>query len=76
MASDRALGKRGVVLEPIRPYGAGGKIRVGTEEWRAFAESEQEIAEGSVVEVLRVDGTRLVVRALTPDAASESGGEG
>ena len=62
VASDRVLGKVGVVLETVQPHGITGRVRLGTEEWRAESEGEQEIKEGTAVEVLRIDGTHLVVR--------------
>jgi membrane protein implicated in regulation of membrane protease activity len=73
VASDRAVGKTGLVLERIRPHGGGGRVRVGMEEWRAEPESGEDIAEGVTVLVLRVDGTHLVVRPV--DTAPE-GAEG
>jgi membrane protein implicated in regulation of membrane protease activity len=73
VASDRAVGQTGVVLESVKPYGGGGKVRVGSEEWRAEPEPPEEISKGSLVDVLRVDGTHLVVR---PKAASPSPSEG
>jgi membrane protein implicated in regulation of membrane protease activity len=74
VASDRAVGKVGLVLEAVRPHGAGGRVRVGREEWRAEPEGNEEIPTGAEVEVLRVDGTHLVVRPRA--ASSPPGGEG
>jgi membrane protein implicated in regulation of membrane protease activity len=75
VASDRAIGKTGMVLEPIIPHGGGGRVRVGTEEWRAEPEDPEEIPEGSIVVVIRVDGTRLIVRPqiTSPSGHSEGG---
>lgn len=71
VASDRAVGKTGVVLETVLPHGAGGRVRVGLEEWRAEPDTQSEIPEGTVIEVLRVDGTHLVVR---PESAGKAEG--
>ena len=75
VASDRAIGKTGMVLEPIIPHGGGGRVRVGTEEWRADPEDPEEIPKGSVIEVIRVDGTRLIVRrqSTSPSGQAEGG---
>jgi membrane-bound ClpP family serine protease len=56
-----------VVLKEI-PAGshATGIVRVQREEWRAENESEDAIPVGAEVRVLRVDGTRVVVRAVDP----------
>ena len=59
------VGRRAVVVIAI---GAGpgqrGQVRVGTEYWSAHSEREQPIAEGTTVEVARIDGGALVVRPV------------
>ena len=70
VASDRALGKTGIVLEAIHPHGGMGRVRVGLEEWRAQPEAPSEIPEGTVVEVVRVEGNHLIVR---PQGAPQDG---
>ena len=70
IAGDRALGKVGLVLEGISRHGVSGRVRVGSEEWRAESEGEEEIPEGAEVVVLRVDGTHLVVRPRVGSAAA------
>jgi membrane protein implicated in regulation of membrane protease activity len=72
VAADRAVGEVGLVIEPVRPHGTGGRVRVGREEWRAEPDHGQDIPEGAEVEVLRVDGTHLIVR---PRQRSPEGGE-
>lgn len=71
VAADRVIGRVGVVLDQVNPHGITGRVRLGTEEWRAESDSEESIAEGAAVEVLRIDGTHLVVR---PRAAGQSEG--
>ena len=70
VASDRTLGKTGIVLEAIHPHGGMGRVRVGLEEWRAQPETPAEIPEGTVVDVVQVDGNHLIVR---PQGASQDG---
>jgi membrane protein implicated in regulation of membrane protease activity len=62
VAADRVIGKVGTVLEPVQPHGVTGRVRIGSEEWRATAEGEEPILEGTQVEVLTIDGTHVVVR--------------
>lgn len=63
---DRVLGKKAIVVEPINGVSGTGIVRVDAEEWRALPEEPgMEIPERTTVEVVRVEGTRLVVRPLT-----------
>lgn len=62
VGSDRVLGKRALVLSEINPALGAGMVRVDAEEWRAVSEDGGVIAKDAIVEVLRIDGTRLVVR--------------
>ena len=59
---DRVVGKQAVVLEEIDPLMATGRVRVEREEWRADSVDGQKIAKDEVVEVVRVAGTRLLVK--------------
>ena len=72
VAADRVIGKIGTVLEEVKPHGITGRVKLGSEEWRAASDSEESIAEGTAVEVLRIDGTHLVVR---PRGAGEGDGQ-
>ena len=56
------VGLRGVARSTLDPR---GQIQVHGEIWQATAESAQ-VAEGSEVEVVAVEGLRLRVRALAP----------
>ena len=75
VASDRALGKTGIVLERVLPHGGGGRVRVGMEEWRAQPETGEEIPEDALIEVVRVDGTHLVVRPQGSSPGETQGGQ-
>ncbi|MGH8977382.1 MAG: NfeD family protein, partial [Acidimicrobiia bacterium] len=65
VGATRLNGRRAVVLQAI-PSGphATGRVRVEREEWRAESADGGSIEPGQTVVVLRVDGTRLIVRAL------------
>lgn len=62
VASDRVLQKQALVLAEINAAAGTGMVRVDAEEWRAVSVDGSVIAKDAVVEVLRIDGTRLVVR--------------
>ena len=64
---DRLIGKRGVVLEEIDNVKGTGHIKVEREQWRADSETGEVVPEGTVVEVVRIDGTHLVVRIPKED---------
>ncbi|MCP4168043.1 MAG: NfeD family protein [Chloroflexi bacterium] len=59
---DRVLGKRAVVLETIEPLAGLGRVRIEREEWRAESADEESIPSGTVVEIIGVEGTRVLVR--------------
>jgi membrane protein implicated in regulation of membrane protease activity len=61
--AETVIGKRAVVVVEIEAGpGQRGQVRVGTEHWSARSEDEQPIAEGTTVDVSRIDGVALVVR--------------
>jgi len=57
--ADELIGKEAIVLEAIKPH-FSGLVKIGGEVWKASA--EEEIVEGSLVEILKVEGTRLFVK--------------
>jgi membrane protein implicated in regulation of membrane protease activity len=65
------VGRRGVVTVPITAAAGRGQIRVGSEFWtaRPYMEDSSDIADGTTVEVLAVEGNAALVlpldRALT-----------
>ena len=64
---DRVLGKEAVVIEAIDPLSAHGRVRIDREEWRADSADGAPIAQDMQVEVLRVEGTRVIVRPQAVD---------
>lgn len=72
VGSDRVLERRAIVLTEINPAQGAGLVRVDAEEWRATSEDGRVIAKGAIVEVIRIEGTRLVVRPSQVDALVES----
>ena len=60
---DSMAGKEAVVTEDIDNLKAQGVVQVNGLDWTARAENNQDvIPKGSVVEVTRVDGVKLIVR--------------
>jgi membrane protein implicated in regulation of membrane protease activity len=62
IGSDRMIGKDAYVLKEINVKTASGLVRVEREEWRAESESGETIPVERWAEVIRIDGTRLIVR--------------
>jgi membrane protein implicated in regulation of membrane protease activity len=61
---DRVIGKRAVVLEEINPLVASGRVRIEREEWRADTIDGAIIPKDALVEVVRVSGTRVIVKEI------------
>jgi membrane-bound serine protease (ClpP class) len=59
--SEGLIGKRGRALSPV--FGQG-EVFIHGEIWRAM--SDEEIQEGDVIEVTRVDGLALTIRKVSP----------
>jgi membrane protein implicated in regulation of membrane protease activity len=64
IGADRFIGKRGIVLEEIDNSLNFGRVRLDKEEWRADSENDSIIPTGKRVEVVRLDGTHLVVKVI------------
>ena len=62
VGAQRLLGRVGIVLDTINPDVSKGLVRVDHEDWIAQSEDGAVIETGAKVEVLRIEGTRLIVR--------------
>ena len=58
---DTVIGKTGVVEDDIDPV-KGGRVKVGTEQWRARAENP--IKKGEIITVTGVSGVTLSVKKI------------
>ena len=58
--AERLIAQKGLVLEDIVPFMSLGIVKVESEEWRANA--DYFIEAGATVEVLRLEGTKLIVK--------------
>ena len=59
---DSLIGQVYPVLSKIGPGHEAGQIKIGDVEWRAISEDGAEIPENTPVEILRVEGSKLVVK--------------
>jgi len=64
IGADRFIGKKGIVLEEIDNSLNTGRVRLEKEEWRADSEHDTVIPVEKRVEVVRLDGTHLVVKII------------
>lgn len=67
IGADRFIGKQGVVLETINNDENKGRVRIDTDEWRALSNGDEIISVDAKVEVIRIEGTRMVVTQLEED---------
>lgn len=64
VGATRLPGAEGVLTQRVGPgLDVVGMAMVGSEEWRAISEDGHALGPGSQIVVVRVEGTRLVVRA-------------
>ncbi|MCK4518998.1 MAG: NfeD family protein [Candidatus Omnitrophica bacterium] len=62
IGADRLIGKTGIVLEEIDNDKNTGRVRVDEDEWRVDSEAGEIIQVGKKIEVIRLEGTRLIVK--------------
>lgn len=55
------IGKKAIVVTNINSLEATGQVKVNGEIWSAKAETEEIIEKGTEVEILQVDGVKLLV---------------
>ncbi|MGI9596913.1 MAG: NfeD family protein [Acidimicrobiales bacterium] len=68
IGANRLKGASGVVLAPISATpGDAGLVKVGTEEWRADTRPGVALSAGTKIEVVEVQGTRLLVEPVGID---------
>ncbi len=64
IGADRFLGLRGQVLEEVDNFKNIGRVRLQKEEWRAESEAGEVLPVDTRVEVVRLEGTHLVVKKI------------
>ncbi|MDO5556419.1 MAG: NfeD family protein [Clostridia bacterium] len=58
------INKHGVVIMDINPIQATGQVKVNGEIWSAKSENELVINKGTEIEVLKIDGVKLIVSPI------------
>ncbi len=66
---DAIIGREGVVLQAIDPLTNTGRVRIGSDEWRARA--DERIEAGESVCVLAIEGATAVVGAVSRPVAQQ-----
>ena len=59
-----AIGKKGIVTKEMTRSSKFGQVRVDEEIWTAISEDSSDITEGTEVEVVKIDGVKLVVKPV------------
>ena len=60
--ADKNIGEIGIVEEEIINAEGKGLVRVGGKRWSARAENNEKIAIGTSVEILRIEGVKVIVK--------------
>ena len=58
------IGKHGIVLSDINPIEATGLVKVNGETWSAKSENGEIISKDTQIEVLSIDGVKLIVSPI------------
>ncbi len=58
------IGRTGEVVGDILPGEAGGRVKLGGEEWKAVSGSGEIIEKGRTVEVVRIESTVITVTPI------------
>ena len=56
------IGKKGIVISDINNIDGSGQVKVEGEIWSAKSENDEDIAKDTEVEIVNIDGVKLVVR--------------
>lgn len=68
VGADRFVGLEGIVLDEVNPVANTGKVRIGSDVWRAGSANNEVIAVESVVKVIRIEGTRAIVQVMPKES--------
>lgn len=60
------IGKQGIVTKDMNTLPSSfGQVKVGEEIWSAISEDSNEIKKGTEIEVVKIDGVKLVVKPIS-----------
>jgi membrane protein implicated in regulation of membrane protease activity len=68
------IGQRATVVQEIDKSQGTGEVKIGAEIWGAISTDAQRIAVGTEVQIIRIEGAKLIVQSASP-AHSESARE-
>lgn len=58
------INKRGIVTTEINPIEGTGQVKIGTEIWSAKSDNDSIIEKGTEVEVLKIEGVKVIVAPI------------
>lgn len=58
------IGKTGIVVKEINSKTGYGQVKIGTETWSAKTAQDETIPLGSQIEVIEIDGVKVVVKPI------------
>ncbi len=61
--ADRCIGQQAVVTEGINNLLGKGQVNIKGAIWTARAEKDEEIPEGTLVSVVRIEGVKVIVKS-------------
>lgn len=64
IGADRFVDQKGMVLVTIDNTTNIGKVRIGQDEWAAKSLDDSIIQKGTIIKVIRIDGTRAIVESI------------
>ena len=65
------ISQKAVVIEDIESYGSG-LVKLNGEEWTAVSKDEVKIEKGKIVEVIDIEGVKLIVKEVDSSVCEES----
>ena len=60
--TDSLIGETAIVTEDIKKENFAGVVKVKGKEWSAISQDKEDIKKGSFVEIVAIDGVKLVVK--------------
>ena len=60
--ADRIIGKKAIVISEISNIKNQGSVRVNGMEWSARSDNNEKISVGETVEIVKIEGVKLIVR--------------
>ena len=58
------ISQKGIVVQDIEPYEVG-VVKLNGEEWSAISKDKVKIKKGSIVEVVQIEGVKLIVKEVS-----------